>query len=222
MKGLLIKDFNYITNTKNKQIVALVVGMICVIVFGSSDGMGMGCVGYSTMLGLILTINTMSMDNYEKCTAYILTMPITRKTYVLEKYVFYTIISLIGLVLPTVYFLIVQDVNVSEMVISAVIILFVIMSMGLVTIPILYKFGIEKAHIVIMIFVMAVIILVMGWEKIIEVTGMAEMPQFLSKAMQALEDMNAMVLSAGILLVLALFWALSYVISCHIINNKEF
>lgn len=45
-------------------------------------------VGYCTMFGMLFTVNTISYDEFDHGYLFLFTLPVTRKDYVLEKYVF--------------------------------------------------------------------------------------------------------------------------------------
>ena len=104
MKGLLIKDFQ-LAKTQGKMllIVALVIG-----VFMEIAGMSEGFVtGYITIIMSVFAATSISYDEYENCFSFLLVLPVSRKEYVNEKYVFSGILIfsawLVGLTVGSVF-----------------------------------------------------------------------------------------------------------------------
>ena len=80
MKGLLLKDFCYYVRNRTMLFV-----LIPVIVFAMSSRL-FGAI-YLSIICATLVQSTFSYDEFERGMEYILTLPITRKTYVTSKYV---------------------------------------------------------------------------------------------------------------------------------------
>lgn len=84
MKGLLIKDFKLMKNQKNFFLVILVV--IAFLAAGSDDlSFPMG---FTAFIGTLFTLSSISYDEFDNGNAFLFSLPITRKQYVLEKYGF--------------------------------------------------------------------------------------------------------------------------------------
>lgn len=98
MKGLLIKDFKLMKNN------AMFLVMIIIISIGCAAGMKnpFFALGYATALISIFSINTIAYDEYDNGMPYLFSLPVSRKIYVKEKYVFAILISVIGLTMATV------------------------------------------------------------------------------------------------------------------------
>lgn len=90
MKGLLIKDFKLMLMQKNFFIIIIVVA--CLISISSQDPTFM--IGFITLILSLFTVSTISYDEFDNGYPFLLTLPFSRKTYVLEKYVY-------GLILGT-------------------------------------------------------------------------------------------------------------------------
>lgn len=82
MKGLLIKDFRL---TKNQLLSILVFAVIFVLIPSSYAASG---IGYMTIIGAMLPLSTISYDQFDNGEPFLFSLPITRKTYVVEKYLF--------------------------------------------------------------------------------------------------------------------------------------
>lgn len=97
MKGLLIKDFHIIKN----QIYFLLIVTGCAVVFMVNGSAQFG-LSYICAMSALLSSTTVSYDEYENGTSFLLTLPVTRKEYVKEKYLFAGILLLIGLVISVI------------------------------------------------------------------------------------------------------------------------
>lgn len=84
MKGLLIKDFNLLKNNKQFFIMILLVGGIFAFAWDTPDF----AISYVSIVFTMFTISTISYDEYDNGMAYLFSLPVTRRGYVLEKYVF--------------------------------------------------------------------------------------------------------------------------------------
>ncbi len=97
MKGLLIKDFKLMKNN------AMFLVMIIIISIGCAAGMKnpFFALGYATALISIFSVNTIAYDEYDNGMPHLFSLPVSRKMYVQEKYVFAIIISVVGLMIAT-------------------------------------------------------------------------------------------------------------------------
>ena len=97
MKGLLIKDFRLLKG----QVYFLLIVTVCVIVFMINGSEAFG-VAYVCSMVALLSLTTVSYDEYENGSAFLFTLPITKKDYVKEKYLFAGILLLIGLIVSMI------------------------------------------------------------------------------------------------------------------------
>lgn len=84
MKGLLTKDFRILAGQKRYFTIIILIALI----FLCSGQPAQIIVGYCTMFGMLFTVNTISYDEFDHGYLFLFTLPVTRKDYVLEKYVF--------------------------------------------------------------------------------------------------------------------------------------
>lgn len=89
MTGLLIKDLKLLKVQRNffLMFVAIAVWMQTFM-----DGVSF-IIGYMTFCGSMAVLNTISYDEYDNGNAFLFSLPISRKGYVLEKYAFGFIIG---------------------------------------------------------------------------------------------------------------------------------
>ena len=84
MKGLLIKDFKILKG--QKQFFASV--LVVTFVFLMTNTSFSFVISYITVMTGMLTLTTISYDDHENGMGYLFTLPISRKGYVQEKYLF--------------------------------------------------------------------------------------------------------------------------------------
>ena len=84
MKGLLIKDYKLLMLQKKTFLLMLLIA-ICMN-FAMQDNPGV-IIGYLTFFAALMANTTLSYDEYGNGITFLLTLPVTRKTYVRSKYV---------------------------------------------------------------------------------------------------------------------------------------
>ena len=216
MKGLLIKD---ILNTKNymKQLVLVLIFFIAYGIF-LKNGTFVG-----TMITLMLSmqvITTMSYDEYAKWDKYALTMNINRKDIIISKYIFFTISIIIGIVVGITTSIAINqiaklDTGMNEIIVTSIVVPCVFAILFSIIIPVVFKTGVEKGRIVMMLILFIPAILVGAIVKISEKANIT-MPS--PSNLEIL--MKFGVLGLVLLTILAVF--ISYKVSLSIYNKKEF
>lgn len=98
MKGLLIKDYRLLLAQKTLLAVTVFMGILYLAIYEDPTF----AIIFIIMMWGIFTISTISYDDLDNGLAYLFTLPISRKDYVIEKYVF-TILNTLssGLVMFT-------------------------------------------------------------------------------------------------------------------------
>ena len=216
MKGLLIKD---ILNMKNymKQLVLVLIFFIAYGIF-LKNGTFVG-----TMITLMLSmqvITTMSYDEYAKWDKYALTMNINRKDIIISKYIFFTISIIIGIVVGITTSIAINqiaklDTGMNEIIVTSIVVPCVFAILFSIIIPVVFKTGVEKGRIVMMLILFIPAILVGAIVKISEKANIT-MPS--PSNLEILIKFG--VLGLVLLTILAVF--ISYKVSLSIYNKKEF
>ncbi len=213
MKGLLLKDF-YLLYGYSKQYVIILGFMAVWSVFMKSFSF---LAVYALMLGGMLVISLMTIDENTHFGRYALTMPLSRKTMIKEKYVAFIICMTTGCALA----LLIEALAVGtpwyegEVEWAMVVIMAAFFTIAYsIYFPVVYKFGMEKArytYILIMILMGAVIL------GVVNLTG--------DEPVMILEEVPAVLTAVcliGILLVVdAAAIIISYHVSLKIVKNKE-
>ena len=220
MKGLLIKDFQ-LAKTQGKMllIVALVIG-----VFMEIAGMSEGFVtGYITIIMSVFAATSISYDEYENCFSFLLVLPVSRKEYVNEKYVFSGILIfsawLVGLTVGSVFRIIRGEPVLSAEWLagcfSYITVAVVFLSLML---PLRLKFEGEKGRVVLPIAIAAMGILIYGGGKLANLVGI----DVTGSSIKVLNQMGAAGIMAMLVIIPVAAAVISWICSRHILEKKEF
>lgn len=217
MKGLLIKDFKLMLMQKNFFIIIIVVA--CLISISSQDSTFM--IGFITLILSLFTVSTISYDEFDNGYPFLLTLPFSRKTYVLEKYVYGLILGTgawIVSVMICSLMLIVQGKPVtSDMLIGAFVILPMFLVIESLMIPVHLRFGGEKGRYALIACVGVLVVIGFVVMKIVEIFHIDVLPLIL--AIDALGPVMFMVI---LLMIGFLIMLVSLKVSLSIMNKKEF
>ncbi len=152
MKGLLIKDFKLLKGQKQFFVVIMCMMILFLATYSSYSFV----ISYMTIMMGVLTLTTISYDEYENGLGYLFTLPVSRKQYVKEKYLFSFITTVSGLGVVSVTTIIVSGVRHVEFSakewLMAVFASFLIVAVFLsLLIPIQLKVGADKSRVAMMI-----------------------------------------------------------------------
>lgn len=207
MKGLLIKDFLLLRSYFKTIGLLLVLFFFCSLPTGPAFFSGIVLIE-----AVMLAVSTFSYDDMAKWNTYMLSMPVSRKTAVQEKYVLSFLLSLIGIVLATAAGILAGVIQgnldirlilgtVGGCLVSA----FLYVS---VMIPLTYRFGAEKMRMMlILVFVVLFAVLFGGYT-------------LLKKTAPGAFNTLAQLWPLYLLLAIAAV-AASYLISVRIFEKKE-
>ena len=154
MKGLLLKDLLNLKSTFKMLGAMIVFFAVAFLREGNSFVFGIIILMFAMMV-----VTTISYDDLAKWDAYALTMPVTRKEMVLSKYLVMVLLNTLGAVLSLIIgivgsFLMNQSFDLEILVIVGLVYLIAFI-FGSVIIPLIYKFGTEKARL--MLFLCALL-----------------------------------------------------------------
>jgi len=212
MKGLLIKDFQFLMQQKKTWVIMLIVSIM--ILFSNSDIPFV--IGYVTMVASFVAIGTISYDEMDNGYTFLFTLPIDIKGYVLTKYILSVMISVVALGIANVLCMLVSKELFDKTDLGGtVLILLLALLMQFVVIPVQLKFGVEKSRIVYLTF--AGVLLLFG--------------AFFEQFSAYLPDMSGLVIwveslqfgeVAGLLALFTMIAALiSFGSSCRVMSRKQ-
>lgn len=216
MKGLLIKDIRILLRQKMTLLIIVLLGIFMSMNGGNSSF----ALGYIMVVSATLVVTTISYDYFEKGMSFILTLPVSRKTYVLEKYLLAVLVELVAaglsvlIQLAGTLFGAPADWNV--FLATGVGCLVAAMIIVSVYIPVYMKCGPEKSRVAIFIVIglIAAVSYLVAKVKPIQDAGMA--------LIEALSKMTAAQLIAIGVGIFMLIIAASVGISIRIMKKKEF
>lgn len=148
MKSLIIKDIYNMKSYSRQLLISLVFLGICLVPTTGSEGF----VVASALMCSMMTITSFSFDERSKWEKYALIMPISRREYVLSKYALNILFGgagvLIGCVGGTLIGIFRSSFSFETMLICAAIGLGISLVEGMITIPIILRYGSENARII--------------------------------------------------------------------------
>lgn len=217
MKGLFIKDLRLMKNQRN-FLITLALMFLVLIVTGVDASFFMG---YVPFLLLIVTMSTITYDEQDNSMGFLMALPVSRQTYVLEKYLLSVSFGVGGFAVTFVIFLITEKAEGSSMTFENYLLIFmgflvfVILFLSLM-IPIQLKFGSEKGRMVLFAIFFGIIGLVYLVNKVLTV-------DFTQTAFyQTITQLPMGILMAMALVLFVIFVFISAKISLGVMKKKEF
>ena len=211
MKGLLIKDFKLMKMQKRFFLLILLVGVV--ITFSSYEVAF--TTGFMAFVSSLFSISSISYDEFDNGNAFLFSLPISRRTYAVEKYIFGAILGCCAWVLAMIIAISVGFLKGlhpdTETWFSAFLILSMMFVILALMLPFQLKFGGERGRIV--------LLLVIGG---LAPNGLELIGIDLLAMLDAMSAVNAGIMSFITLLIALLFLGVSCLISIGIVQKKEF
>ncbi len=217
MKGLLIKDLRLMKVQKNFFIIFIVIAV------------GMAAFSYdiSFMLGFLsfvlslFTLSTISYDEFDNGNAFLFTLPISRTSYTAEKYCLALLFGggscIFASILAVIFGIFNKTADFSEIAMTALAILPVLIVIQSVMIPFQLKFGGEKGRIALIGALGLLFIVGIAFVKIAEMLGID-----IIKVIDNLPTVSMGVMAAIIFFAVVIILFISVKISISIMKGKEF
>lgn len=211
MKGLILKD---LLNLKGNVKFIL----LFIIMFGFMSSLGDGNVnnfiGVIIVLCTTMIVSTFSYDDLNKWDSYVLTMPINRNDIVLSKYLTMLIFSFTGVLVSLIvsvtigYFK--NTLILNETLLINALILSISVCFGSLILPLIYKFGTERARLSIILCFLVPTLALLVFKSILE---------NISSPISIEIILNILVYSLPFVAIL--LFVISYFISSKIYSKKE-
>lgn len=210
MKGLLMKDIYLMTSQRRFFLFILAFAVVIMFLTGSATF----AIGYTTFLGGLFALTTVNYDELENGFTFLFTLPISRKEYALEKYIFGIAVGAGCCLFSTLLGLVANGLldlgEASEIITTALFTYSLLLFFLALVIPLHFRFSSEKACMVLLVLIAAGI----GFS-------------FSLGTMGVLDGKTLATFSTGIGMIvlvsfLALCLTLSYFLSVHILNKKDF
>lgn len=220
MSGLLIKDFRLMCQQKVFFLIIIAVSVF----FVSSWDNCMFVVSYCTMFCACFSLTTISYDELNHGLSFLFTLPVSRRQYVAEKYLFGFLLGAGGWLFSAlvsgsyIYVTGVTELS-KEWFYTAFLTLAAMCVFLCVILPIQLKFGAEKSRIIMILLLLCVF----GGVKMLDVVGEAEIFMIFSIGdIRLFADLPLAAALAGAGVLTVLIMVVSVCISVHILEKKEF
>lgn len=222
IKGLIKKD---IYNLASYKVSLLLTVIFCGIAIVSTDAIYWGSIIIGIIIGMI-SLSTFNYDEISKSNKFILTLPVTRKEIVLEKYILaigsMVVGGLLGFVLTLLVGNIINytrttdliEINIDTLISTSVGGMFGISLLQSIQIPSIFKWGAEKGRIQMFVIIMFLALIGSGIGLLIKQSG-------LSVDIERMEDIISNFGLFALLILSFIMYFISYKISYKIYKNKE-
>ena len=211
MKGLLLKDFCIL----KKQMKLMVVFVIFYAIWAVAAKMPTMMGTMVILLSIMMPISSMSYDEAGQWYRYAFSLPIPRRTLVLSKYVLGFLVSLGGLVVSAIGNIIILALTNGQNALESWLAIIGFLELGVIflsiIIPILFKYGVEKGRLLIVVIAVIPSLLVALLGSTLKTSG---------TLMPSAEFLQAILYSSP-LFTLAIF-LISFRISVGICRKKEY
>lgn len=218
MAGLLVKDFSILLQRKQSLFIFLVIG----ILLSFSQSSSIFVIGYLTFVSINLAIGTISYDDFDNGYPFLLTLPITRKTYVLEKYLLCMMVVVASWIAAVVLCFVMEGVMgnpvmVKDTLLVSVAILPTPIFLMDILIPVQIKYGAERSRVVLIAVIGIITLIGYGVMKLLAYMEIGE-EELLANVTKIPEFLLAVIVIAATILIT---W-ISIIISYGIMKKKEF
>lgn len=217
MKGLLIKDFKLMKMQKRFFLLILLVGVV--ITFSSYDVAF--TTGFMAFVSSLFSISSIRYDEFDNGNSFLFSLPISRRTYAVEKYIFGAILGycawMLAVILTTLVGFFKGIYPDTEMWLSAAFILAIMFMILALMLPFQLKFGGERGRIALIVCLVLVSVL-----DTLAVKGLQLISIDLATILDTMPTVHAGILAAILLIVALLLLGLSCLISIGIMQKKEF
>ena len=212
MRGLMQKDMCLLL--QRSRVMIVMIGIAALMGFATD---GSFVIGFLTMMCAVLTVGTVSYDEFDNGYPFLLTLPITKRTYVIGKYLFCLLGGLIGWCVSVAIYICCSLIK-GNAVSAADFLetLAFIPLFGLITaimLPMQLKYGAEKSRIV--IAVVGGGAWALGYFAMKFLPDNIHIPDFIS-------ELNGFGIMAFILTLCVVTLAVSYLISLRVMEKKEY
>lgn len=211
MKGLILKDLMLMKNQRKYFLTVILIAIVISVVMGSEDFGIFGC-SYVTFLFAYSVQSTVNYDEFDNGMEFLMTLPISRRTYVQEKYLFGFLITILAWAISgTACLLFSPAAEFPSLLAALAAILFVVLIFLSFSLSLVLKYGSEKGRSVLFGIMGAVIVFLFLLRKLFP--GILQFVKRIADTTPFLGFCAA----AGLLLI-----GIPYLISLSIMKKKEF
>lgn len=148
MKSMILKDYFNIRHNIKMLVISIVFMAVCIVPSSGPEGM----IAASCIICCMITVTTFSFDEKCKWEKYALIMPVTRRQYVMGKYVMNVLFGIFGLaaglVITVAFYIITGKTDFPAMIACSIAGIILMLVTGSLQIPMIIRFGAENARLV--------------------------------------------------------------------------
>lgn len=219
MKGLLTKDFRLLL--VRKRFFLILVPIALLLEFNQPGFAPM----WLAFISLFFAISTFSYDEYDNCYPFLLSLPASRRTYVLEKYIYTLSICIGSLAVGTLLGLLAAAVqrrgDMAQLLYSSAVYVPVIIILLSVMFPPIVKLGSEKGRLILAAALMVSGVVAYAALQTVQAMGVDLTETLLDILQKMGKNTDAAILVLLLLLAAALL-AASIAASSRIMEKREF
>lgn len=217
MRGLLVKDFRLLRQRARFFVVLLIVALLV----GTARHDSTFVVSYLTLVMGIFAASSISYDEYDNCYCFLLTLPIDRRAYTREKYLFGILLGvsawLVGIAIhcgAVVYHG--QQANLASNLLEALLYIPMFLLLNSLIFPFQLKYGAERGRMALLVAVGIFVVALLAVNRMARAAGLpiGELASYLS-------GMGTQEVLLGSFLIAAAATGASYRISLGIMEKKE-
>lgn len=216
MLGLIEKDLRLTLTRKQTLIIFLAIALFMGI---SMDGTFV--IGYFTMLATIMSVGTISYDEFDNGFAFLMTLPFERKTYVREKYLLSLLFVAAAWSIGTILYCIGSVIRHNtaalsdELPVMPVLIPLFYLAAAIM-IPLQLKYGAEKSRLALAVIFGIIAAVIYGSTRLLDGTNILSR---LAMTLESISPVIALVALSGVCILVSYVF---YLLSVRIIEKKEF
>lgn len=216
MKGLLLKDLRYMLTQKSFILLIVIIGFTLSLTQEDNE---LFVIGYLAFMGIVLGMTSITMDDQDHDLSFLFTLPLSRRSYVFEKYFFTFLMGALFCCIALAFALITRPFGdyqapIDEILATTCGTLAGAFLFTNVLIPLQLKFGAERARI-------ASFIAIGGFLAIIFIAALLINVADALPLLQAITSLDAPVLITIGCIILLLCLGVSIKFSLHIMTRKE-
>lgn len=217
MAGLMEKDFRILLQRKQAFLVFLVIAVLLSVTQG-----GAGVVGYLPFISAMLAVSTISYDEFDNGYPFLLTLPITRKSYVAEKYLFCFLTVFCSWIFSVILYVVIDRFQggktpISEMLFVSILLLLIAVILMDVMVAVQLKYGSERSRVVIIAIFGICFLVIYALAKLLEKAGVET-----AAAFRYLERISAVELVLLLLVAGIAATVISVMVSISVMEKKTF
>ena len=220
MKGLWIKDLKLMMVQKKSLFVILLVA-VGILIFSEDETFP---IGYISFLISISAVSTISYDEFDNGNAFLFTLPVSRKDYTLEKYLFSIIVGILAVICAVFLITIVTmqkgtfGIKLEDILITAAINIPILFLFEAIILPFKLKYEVEKGRIAMIAAIGAIVVILIFLQRtIIALLRLDILNQMINQL--AFNETKTWITIYATAIIL---WFISLKISEKIMMNKEF